>query len=430
MTWSLRAYQAAAWAILPAALARAAWRARRHPGARGRLNERLGYGAGLAAGGLWVHAVSVGETRAAAPFVRHWLRAHPDCPVLVTTTTFTGAEQVRMLFGDQVTHRFAPYDLQGAVDRFLDRAQPRAAVIFETELWPVLYRALDRRGIPLLIANARLSERSFHGYRRIAGLMRQTLAVPRAIGAQGAEDARRLIALGAPETTTRVTGNIKFDIEVAPDLPPAGERLRSIWGPRRPVWVAASTHAGEETAVLAAHRVVQRLCPEALLVLVPRHPERFDAVARLLTEQRFQMVRRSQGGAVAPGTEVLLGDTMGELMLFFAAADCAFIGGSLVPTGGHNPLEALAVGRPAIFGPHMFNFREIAHWALTAQAACAVADAGALAAAVRLYLTDPGARRRAGDQGLALVRAQAGALARTVALAEDLFTPDRPRAAP
>ncbi|MDA8390077.1 MAG: lipid IV(A) 3-deoxy-D-manno-octulosonic acid transferase [Gammaproteobacteria bacterium] len=421
VSWSLRAYRAAAWVILPVALVRAAWRGRRHPEDRGRLHERLGYGERLPAGCLWVHAVSVGETRAAAPLVRHWLQTHPECPVLVTTTTFTGAEQVRMLFGGRVAHRFAPYDVQRVVDRFLDRTKPQAAVIFETELWPVLYGALAARRIPLMIANARLSERSFRGYRRIAGLMRQTLAVPQIIGAQGADDARRLKALGAPATAIEVIGNIKFDIEVAPGLETAGERLREAWGRQRPVWVAASTHAGEEEAALAAHRIVQRHCPGALLVLVPRHPERFDAVARLVDKEGLRKVRRSTGDPVLPDTDVLLGDTMGELMVFFAAADCAFIGGSLVPTGGHNPLEAMAVGRPVVFGPHMFNFEEIAGLALNAQAARAIPDGEALAPALLAYLTDATARQATGDRGLRVVRAQAGAAARTAALVERLL---------
>ncbi len=418
---SRRIYQAAAWLILPAALARAAWRSRRHTQDRGRLHERLGYGKALPEGCLWVHAVSVGETRAAAPLIRHWLKAQPACPVLVTTTTFTGAEQVRMLFGGRVVHRFAPYDIGPFVERFLARTRPRAAVMFETELWPVLYRTLARRHIPLMIANARLSERSFRGYRRIHSLMRETLAVPRFIGAQGADDARRLIALGASAATTQVTGNIKFDIEVPADLAQTGAALRQALGSERPVWVAASTHAGEEEAVLAAHRAVRQACPGALLILVPRHPERFAQVARLCAQAGFVVARRSAKDAVAAGTEVLLGDTMGELLLFFAAADCAFIGGSLVPTGGHNPLEAMAVGRPVVFGPHMFNFKEIADLALAARAARTVDDAAALGAAIGECLSDPRRRQETGERGLALVRAQAGALERTVALVEGLL---------
>ncbi|MHB8252762.1 MAG: lipid IV(A) 3-deoxy-D-manno-octulosonic acid transferase [Acidiferrobacter sp.] len=406
--------------LLPFALIRLWWRSRGNPHYARRWAERLGYGERLPPGSLWIHAVSVGEVRAAAPLIRALLDAHPDIPLLITTTTLTGAAQVDMLFGGSVRHRFAPFDLPGAIQRFLVATRPRAVVILETEIWPNLFQALVRAHIPLLLANVRLSERSYRRYRVFKGIMAQTLAVPAIIAAQSAADGERLRALGAPPTRLHVTGNMKFELWPTAGLREAAQALRYEWGERL-VWVAASTHQGEEEVILDAHAVLQMAFPGLLLILVPRHPERFEAVGKLGRQHGMRLVERSLGSVITQDTAVLLGDTMGELMLFFAAADCAFIGGSLVPTGGHNPLEALALGVPVVFGPHMFNFDEIARLTLEAGAGTQIHDSTGLVKAVALYLGDDAARSLAGHAGEDLVYRNQGACARTLALLEPLF---------
>ena len=424
----MRGYTLIARLLLPLALLRLWWRSRHDADYAPRWVERLGYGEPIAGAPIWVHAVSVGETRAAAPLIRALLDEHPDTPLLITTTTLTGAAQVTMLFGDSVIHRFAPFDLPRAVTRFLDRVRPRVAIILETEIWPQLFAALERRHIPVFLANVRLSERSRGRYRRIPRLIARTLAIPAVIATQSAADAARLRTLGAPAARLHVTGNMKFELSPTAGLREAAQALRLAWGDR-PVWVAASTHQGEEETVLSAHRVLREGFPRLLLVLVPRHPERFESVGRLARAEGMAVVTRSAGLAVSEATEVLLGDTMGELMLFFAASDCAFIGGSLVDTGGHNPLEALALGVPVVFGPHMFNFDEIAQLTLQAGAGVQVADEDGLIAAARIYLGDARVRQAASLAGESLVRAHQGALGRTRALLAPFLTNPAPSSA-
>ena len=406
--------------LLPWALIRLWWRSRKNPLYAPRWAERLGYGAPLTPGSVWIHAVSVGEVRAAAPLIRALLGDYPNLPLLITTTTLTGAAQADMLFGSSVAHRFAPFDLPGAIGRFLRANRPRAAVILETELWPNLFQGLRQARIPLLLANVRLSERSYRRYRPFKRLMKAVLAVATIIAAQSESDAARLRALGAPEARVHVTGNMKFEMSPTAGLREAAQALRYLWGERL-VWVAASTHQGEEGIILAVHARLQSTFPQLLLILVPRHPERFEAVAKLGRSRGLSLVERSLGLPVTEDTAVLLGDTMGELMLFFAASDCAFIGGSLVNTGGHNPLEALALGVPAVFGPHMFNFAEIAQLTLKAGAGTQVYDSEELTEAIAHYLGDRDARIAAGRAGEDLVRQNQGACARTLALLEPLF---------
>ncbi|MHB1512097.1 MAG: lipid IV(A) 3-deoxy-D-manno-octulosonic acid transferase [Acidiferrobacter sp.] len=408
--------------LLPFALLRLWWRSRHHPDYAPRWAERLGHGPAVTGVPVWVHAVSVGETRAAAPLIRALLEHHPEIPILVTTTTLTGAAQVTMLFGDSVIHRFAPFDLPGAVARFLNATRPRVAVILETEIWPHLFMALRDRDIPVVLANVRLSERSYRRYRRVAGPIAKILAIPAVIGTQSPADSARIRALGAPPKRVHVTGNMKFELSPTAGLREAAQALRLAFG-ARPVWVAASTHQGEEEIVLSAYAVLRQGFPNLLLVLVPRHPERFESVGKLVRSRAMTVVERSSGIPVTADTQVLLGDTMGELMLFFAAADCAFIGGSLVATGGHNPIEALALGVPVVFGPHMFNFTEIAHLTLAAGAGRQVNDEDGLIAAVRTYLGDAGTRDTASAAGEALVRAHQGALRHTLSLLEPLLSP-------
>ncbi|HHW76359.1 MAG TPA: 3-deoxy-D-manno-octulosonic acid transferase [Xanthomonadaceae bacterium] len=413
-------YTGLLYLALPLALLRLYWRGRRDAGHRQRWRERLGVIPPLPADGLWVHAVSVGETRAALPLIRALQARHPESPLLVTTTTLTGSRQVLEALGDQVHHAYAPYDLPGAVRRFLQRTRPRLAVIMETELWPNLLHQCAAAGVPVMVANARLSERSARGYSRIRGLTAPMLRDITLIAAQAEADAERFRALGAPRV--RVTGNLKYDLNLPDDLPERGGILRrELLGEKRLIWIAASTHAGEEERVLAAFALLRPRWPELLLVVAPRHPERFDGVAALCRRQGFSLVRRSERRSCTPDTAVFLGDSMGELLLFYAAADLAFVGGSLVATGGHNVLEPALLGLPVLFGPHMFNFTEAGHRLLEAEAAWQVVDAAALATAVDRLLADPQLRRAAGQRGRAVVERQRGALAALLDCIETLL---------
>lgn len=402
-------YTTLLYLLLPLVLLRVYWRGRRDVGHRQRWRERLGFIPPLPSGGLWVHAVSVGETRAALPLIRALLNRYPDLPLLVTTTTLTGSRQVRAALGEQVHHVYAPYDLPGAVARFLRQTQPRLAIIMETELWPNLLRQCAVAGIPTLIANARLSERSARGYARIRWLTATLLRDVTLIAAQAKADAERFRALGAPRVV--IAGNLKYDLTLPDDLSAWGRRFRrDTLGANRPVWIAASTHAGEDAHVLNALARLRARWPELLLLLVPRHPERFDNVAALCQQRGFSVVRRSEQRPCAPDIAVFLGDSMGELLRFYAAADLAFVGGSLVPTGGHNVLEPALLGLPVLFGPHLFNFTESSERLLAAKAAWRVADAAELAAAVDRLLANPTLRQDAGQRGRAVVEQHRGAL--------------------
>jgi 3-deoxy-D-manno-octulosonic-acid transferase len=413
-------YTVLLYPILPLALLRLYWRGRRDPEHRQRWPERWGFIPPMPSGCLWVHAVSVGETRAALPLIRALLARYPGQPLLVTTTTLTGSRQVREALGERVHHVYAPYDLPGAVQRFLRRIRPRLAVIMETELWPNLLRQCAVAGIPVMIANARLSERSARGYARIGRLTASMLRDVTLIAAQAEADAKRFRALGAPRV--EVAGNLKYDLTLPDDLPDRGRQLRrELLGEERRVWIAASTHAGEDEQVLDAFARLRARWPELLLLLVPRHPERFDGVADLCRQRDFETIRRSGQRPCAPDTAVFLGDSMGELLLFYAAADLAFVGGSLVPTGGHNVLEPALLGLPVLFGPHMFNFTEAGERLLAANAAWRVADAAALADVTDRLLADPETRRAAGQRGRAMVERHRGALAALLAGIEALL---------
>lgn len=417
-----RLYSLLLYLALPLLLLRLVWRSRRAPAYRERWNERLGiYSQRPLQAGIWVHAVSVGEVQAAQPLIKHFLERYPNTGVMVTTTTPTGSERLRSLFEDRVQHVYTPFDLGPIVDRFLDAVRPRLAVVMETEIWPNMLRACESRGIPVVLANARLSVRSERGYARLASFTRETLGRFTAIGAQSSEDAARFRTLGVPAERLQVTGSIKFDVRQPGSLLDHAEVLRRLWGIHRPIWVAASTHEGEEEQVLTAHRGVLDKLPQALLVLVPRHPERFDRVAALVERQGFQLARRSANDPCGGKVSVFLGDTMGELPAFLAAGDAAFIGGSLVPTGGHNLLEAAAVGVPVAVGPHIFNFAQITELMLREGAAVEVTDAGALARCMQEWLGDAAIRAHIGEQGQRVVAANQGALQRLLDLLDGIY---------
>jgi 3-deoxy-D-manno-octulosonic-acid transferase len=395
---------------LPLILARLLLRGFRDRGYWSRWGERFGR---VEAGPdvVWFHAVSVGEVQAAAPLVEALM---PD-NVLITTMTPTGSAQVRRLFPETVQHCYAPYDYPGAVNRFLDRVRPRCLVILETEIWPNIIGECHDRGIKVMFANLRLSQRSYQRYARARRFMASVLRQVDLFAVQGEPDARRLVELGAPPEAVEVTGSIKFEVELPASLSEVAKVLRREWGQDRPVWIAGSTHETEDEQVLDAYEALLETHPDLLLVLVPRHPERFPVVARLCRRRNLSMVRRSTGpGAVSADTRVYLGDTMGELTLMYAAADIAFVGGSLVPSGGHNILEPCALGVPVIFGPHMRNFLQISDMAVERGAGVQVSGVPELTKAVDRYLSDANLRFTAGENGRELVRENRGALKKTL----------------
>jgi 3-deoxy-D-manno-octulosonic-acid transferase len=399
--------------LWPFALALLAWRGRRGPGALQHVWERFGYYAAAPDAPLiWLHAVSVGETRAAEPLVRALQARHPQCRILLTHMTATGRETGETLFGGRVMRCYIPFDFPGAAARFLDHFRPRAGIVMETEIWPNLLRAAGERSLPLYLVNARLSEKSFASYRRFAGLVRASLAAFTAVAAQSGEDARRLTALGARDV--RVAGNLKFDVTPPPDQLELGRTLRQGFGTARPILLAASTREREEALLLDALEGIA--VPGLLIVIVPRHPQRFEEVARLLESRGIRFERRSANAAAAPETRAILGDSMGEMFAYYAACDVAFIGGSLVPLGGQNLIEACAAGIPVLIGPSSYNFAEAAALAIEAGAAIQVPHPEALAREAERLLRDTSAAGRMSEAALAFANAHRGATARVLEL--------------
>jgi len=406
-------YTLLVYLLLPVAALRLAWRARRQRGYLEHVGERFGFYAQKNEGPfIWIHAVSVGETRAAEPVIRMLSERYPAHRILLTHMTPTGRETGVTLFRERVVQCYLPYDFPWAVARFLDHFRPRAGIVMETEIWPNLIRACARRGIPCYLVNARLSEKSFRGYHRFGALAREALEALTAISAQTADDARRLAALGARDV--RVTGNVKFDIAPPRERVETGKGWRQGYGPSRPILLAASTRDGEEALIL--ERAAEIRVPGLLIVIVPRHPQRFDEVAQLVRQLGLRLQRRSENTPIAPETEVLLGDSMGEMFAYYAACDVAFIGGSLLPYGAQNLIEACAVGRPVLIGPSTYNFAEATEGAVAAGAAIRVADAGELAREAGKLLLDQGRRERMGQAALAFCAAHRGATGRVVDL--------------
>ena len=403
-------------ALLPWAVLHLLWRARRQPEYLQHWGERFGVFVAsrdeAPVPTIWLHAVSVGETRAAQPMLAALRDRYPGHQILFTHMTPTGRATSETLFGDSVERIYLPYDTPWAVRRFLRRYRPQYGLIMETELWPNLVAACRQEGIPLLLVNARLSERSARRYARFPALTREALHGLSAIGAQGRDDAGRLEALGAPAVS--VTGNLKFDIEAPQQQLDLGRSLRAAWGDRA-VWLAASTREGEEALILDAWRVAG-VCATALLVIVPRHPQRFDEVARLARERGFTVQRRSDDRPLMAATGVLIGDSMGEMFAYYAAADLAFIGGSLLDFGAQNLIEAAACGTPILIGPSTRNFAEAAAAAIACGAARPVADAADLVAQVGGVLGDEALRDAMSRAGRCFVKQHQGATARTMEL--------------
>jgi 3-deoxy-D-manno-octulosonic-acid transferase len=416
-------YLLAAYLAVPVVSLIYLWRGLWDRSYREHFSERFGFGPPAPPAGAWLHAVSVGEVQACAALVNALHRRHPQLPLTVTSFTPTGVARARALFGDIAQVRYLPYDLPGSVRRFFDRVQPRLAVIFETELWPNLYRECARRRVPLVIASARISSRSVGRYQRLGSLFSAALAQAAVVAAQGPEDAARFRTLGANPAGLEVTGNLKFDFELPADIAARAAALRAQYAAQRPMWVAGSTHGdGEEEAVIAAHRLVLADHPHALLVVAPRHPPRFAEAAQRVADAGLTFVRRSQ--PAAPGAQqcqVLVLDTLGELVAFYAAADVAFVGGSLVGIGGHNLLEPAAVGVPILTGPHNFNSIDSARLLLGSGAAQVINNGTELGERVSALLSDPQASARIGALGRECVAANRGALQKLLGLIEPLL---------
>ncbi|QJR13274.1 lipid IV(A) 3-deoxy-D-manno-octulosonic acid transferase [Usitatibacter palustris] len=404
------AYAVLWWLALPFIVLRLAWRSRKQPGYLEHLGERFGSYAPVAdVPRIWIHAVSVGETRAAAPLVEALQARHPDHRILLTHMTPTGRATSVELFGDRVDRAWLPYDYGFATRSFFAHFRPSSGVILETELWPRLLESAVRANVPVKLANARLSEQSARGYARFASLTRWALANLGGIAAQSRTDADRFVALGAAAPV--VTGNIKFDLDVPEAMRTLGARFRASFGPARRVIVAGSTRDGEEVLLLDAFAAASA-APEALLVIVPRHPQRFDEVAALATARGLAIARRSAEGGVASGTRVVIGDSMGEMLAYYAAADVVIMGGSLLDFGSQNLIEACAMGKPVVVGPSTFNFEEASKSAIAAGAALRQRDANDAMKAALALLHDDAKRARMGEAAQAFANANRGALAR------------------
>lgn len=420
-------YSLAFYLMLPAILLRLLWRAWAAPAYARRWSERFGFGPTVTkmAGRklVWLHTVSVGEFIAALPLI-HQLLARGDLQLLVTTTTPTGSERVRASLGDKVFHCYAPYDLPDVLARFFNRVKPDVVLIMETELWPNTIAACATRDIPVVLINARMSERSARGYKRFAAITEPMLRQLTKTLVQNRTDAQRLQSLGLPAANTLVTGSIKFDLSLSDELRAQSQALKADWSQqgRRVVWIAASTHQGEDEIILDAFKTVRQnpALASLLLVLVPRHPERFNAVASLCEGRGFSVVRRSRtkDGSLPSGADIVVGDTMGELMLMFGASDIAFVGGSLVPSGGHNFIEPAAWALPLLSGPHVFNFAEVARLLDEVGGLQTVSDAAGLAHEVILLATNPSLYATRAAATLGVATDNRGALARTLTALE------------
>jgi 3-deoxy-D-manno-octulosonic-acid transferase len=397
---------------LPWLFARLLWRSRKNPEYRKRWSERLGFFPKKIDKCIWVHAASVGETLAAIPLIKALKIQYPELPIVVTNMTVTGSARTRAVFGDTVLHSYVPYDAPGAANRFLKRINPVTAIILETELWPNLFSACNKLHIPIVVTNARLSQKSADGYQRIAPITREMFSNITTLAVQTQEEADRFIALGLPPSRAIVTGNIKFDIEVPTDLAQKSVVLREQLGNNRLIWVAASTHAGEEEIILAAHQRVREKFPEALLIIAPRHPDRFNDVYTMTQQHNLAAVRRSQQGVCGADTAVYLADSMGELLLMYSVCDIAFVAGSFAQIGGHNMLEAAVLGKPVITGPQLYNFAEISRSLQAAQGMFVVQNTEELAAIIIRLFGEVNYRNTVGENARRFVAANRGALAK------------------
>jgi 3-deoxy-D-manno-octulosonic-acid transferase len=416
-------YNLLIYLLLPLTLIRLTWRSRNNPAYKQRWNERFArfdmpkkY-----QHGIWFHAVSVGEVIASAPLIKALIQKYPEYPMVVTTMTPTGSERVKANLPASVFHVYAPYDFPDVVNRFYNKVKPKCLILMETELWPNILFQAQKRGIPSMLANARLSARSAKGYNRfqpISGDMVRTLSV---IAAQAKHDKQHFIDVGADPKKIQRVGNMKFDLKVPASIKESAETLRQQLGADRPIWIAASTHEGEEEEVLKAFKIIRKRIPNALLILVPRHRERFDKVAHLCEKKGFKLARRSKQQIANNSTDIFLGDTMGELQLFYSVADAAFIGGSFSTTGGHNMLEAAVFSLPVLTGPNVHNFLEISQLLEDAHALIMVKNAEDLADEMIEIFTNSDLKQSLGLNAKSVIEANGGSLQKHLDIIETLL---------
>ncbi|MFA6408744.1 MAG: lipid IV(A) 3-deoxy-D-manno-octulosonic acid transferase [Gammaproteobacteria bacterium] len=411
---------------LPFILLRLQWKGRKNPAYKERWNERLAWypKETQLSSSIWIHAVSLGESVAAIPLIKALQARYPEEKIIVTNMTPTGAEKIRATFGDEVLQLYVPYDYPGAIKRYLRHFNPRLLIIMETELWPNLLYYSAKKNIPVLLANARLSPHSFNNYLRFKPLVSKMLSCITNVAAQSAADGERFLELGLTREKLIVAGNIKFDLNVAEEVYKAAQTLQHNWklSDSRPVWIAASTHPGEEEIILSAAKRVLQTLPDALLILVPRHPERFNDVAALCAKQGFNCVRYSENPMVSTDTQVIIGDTIGKLLSFYALAKVAFVGGSLVPIGGHNLLEPAALGAAVLTGPELHNFREISELLLTSKALILVKNDSDLVEQVLRLLQDKSSNAIMVKAGKEVIAQNKGALNGLVAWVEKNYS--------
>jgi 3-deoxy-D-manno-octulosonic-acid transferase len=408
--------------LLPFVLLRLYWRGFKQAAYRNRWQERLAFfSESYRPGSVWFHAVSVGEAEAAFPLIQRLQKQHPDTPFLVTTTTPTGSARVQAVLGDGVYHVYLPYDIPMILSRFFQIFKPSMLVVLEKEIWPNLFAQCGKNNIPLLIINARLSARSAKSYQLISSLVKPALANVNKILAQTEEDRAHFMDIGAEADKVEVSGNLKFDIEIPAALIEQGRELKRALFPARFVWIVASTHAGEEALFFAQYKRLKKHIPELLLLIVPRHPERFETVRQLAEQHALKVIKRTEKSLVDAETDIYLADTMGELKMLYAAADVAFVGGSMVAVGGHNILEPLAIGVPVMFGPQMFNFKEIAANVLQQQAAVQCSSASEVGEHLLTLYQNKQQRQQMMEQGFYFIRQNQGAVAKTSAVLQQYW---------
>ncbi len=418
-----RIYSFILYLFFPVVVLRLFWLGFRNPDYRHRWRERFGFPDKITSHDkvIWLHAVSVGEVQASRPLVNGLLDEYPDYKILITTMTPTGADSVKQYFGESVKHLYLPYDLPVSVKHFISVIDPSILIVMETELWPNLFHYCQVKNIPVIVVNARMSEKSAKGYRRFPSFTRSTLENISLVIAQGKKDAERMIALGADEDKVIVTGNLKFDIHLPHSVTEQAQALRRYLSVNRPVWIAASTHEGEEKIILDAFDKVLQKHSQCLLVIVPRHPERSAVVRELCVKRNLEVLSKSDNKECDEDVKIFILDTLGELPMYYAAADVAFVGGSLTETGGHNMLEPACLGLPVIMGPHIFNFQEISQLLLDEGAAWKVANMDELSARVSSLLGDANLRHSTGERGRSIVLKNRGNVEKIMELISDFF---------
>ena len=421
MYFSLAAYTLLYYLLLPFIVLRLLWRSRLNPGYRKRLLERFGvFAPRINSGGIHFHLVSVGETLAALPLVEHYLDHHPHISVYITSTTPTGSAEVQKRLGTRVVHQYLPFDLPDCMHRFYKLYQPRISILMETELWPQLMRTASARGCYIVLVNARLSKKSALGYSKVGRLTRYMLTKIDVLGCADEASAVRFKALGAIPNNVAITGNLKFDFTPTQDMFAKAGQLRQKLGETRQIWIAGSTHEGEDEIILDAHRQLQLTYPDAILLIAPRHPERFDSVAKLIQSEGFLMQRLSRGLS-GDDFSVLLCDTLGELQMLYGIADAAFVGGSLVNVGGHNPIEPIAMRCPVISGSTYYNFTAVYENLIASKGVVIAKDANAISVQLKQLIGSSEVRNMQITAASTEIEKHQGSLNKTINLIDGLL---------